>query len=225
MASFDSLIRDILPYVPGCPDSLIETNIRSATIELCEKSRAYTFDLDPITTVSGIYEYEFDQPTGTDVHQILLATYDGHDLDPISPRSLELNYPDWRDRGGTPTVYLQKTPDTFWLVPVPNSNKQLIMNVALKPSRTTRSIDTTFSDTYRDAILYGTVYRLLRIPQKEWTDPIASADYFGLFNEQIRLAELKGRGGDTGVKRTVKYKTAGLSHRKRYGRYGKELDY
>ena len=160
MASFDSLIKDILPYVPGCPDSLIETNIRSATIELCEKSRAYTFDLDPITTVSGIYEYEFDQPTGTDVHQILLATYDGHDLDPISPRSLELNYPDWRDRGGTPTVYLQKTPDTFWLVPVPNSNKQLIMNVALKPSRTTRSIDTTFSDTYRDAILYGTVYRL-----------------------------------------------------------------
>jgi hypothetical protein len=110
-------------------------------------------------------------------------------------------------------------------VPVPNSNKQLIMSVALKPSRTTSSIDTEFSDTYRDAILYGTVYRLLRIPQKEWTDPAASADYFGLFNEQIRLAELKGRGGDTGVKRTVKYKTAGLSHRKRYGRYGKELDY
>ena len=225
MASFDSLIRDILPYVPGCPDSLIETNLRSATIELCEKSRAYTFDLDPITTVSGIYEYEFDQPTGTDVHQILLATYDGHDLDPISPRSLELNYPDWRDRGGTPTVYLQKTPDTFWLVPVPNSNKQLIMTVALKPTRTTTSINTEFSDTYRDAILYGTVYRLLRIPQKAWTDPMASSDYFGLFNEQIRLAELKGRGGYTGVKRTVKYKTAGLSHRKRYGRYGKELDY
>lgn len=225
MASFDSLIRDILPYVPGCPDSLIETNIRSATIELCEKSRAFTFDLDPITTISGTYEYEFDQPSGTEVHQVLWATYDGHDLDPISPRSLELNYPDWRDRGGTPTVYLQKTPTSFWLVPVPNSSKELLMNVALKPTRTTNNIDTAFSNTYRDAILYGTVYRLLRIPQKEWTDPITSSDYFGLFNEQIRLAELKGRGGDTGVKRTVKYKTAGLSHRKRYGRYGKELDY
>ena len=109
----------------------------------------------------------------------------------VSPEHGE---PDWRDRGGTPTVYLQKTPDTFWLVPVPNSNKQLIMNVALKPSRTTRSIDTTFSDTYRDAILYGTVYRLLRIPQKEWTDPTASADYFGLFklvsNKSYNQAEL-----------------------------------
>jgi hypothetical protein len=63
------------------------------------------------------------------------------------------------------------------------------------------------------------------MPGKEWTDPVAAADYFGLFQEQIRLAELKGRGGDTGVKRTVKYKGAGLSPRKRYGRYGRELDY
>ena len=116
MASFDSLVKEILPYVPGCPDSLIKTHLRAATIELCEKSKAFTHDLDPITTISGVYEYEFDQPSGTDVHQILWATYDGNDLDPISPRSLELNYPDWRNKSGIPTVYLQKTPDTFWLV-------------------------------------------------------------------------------------------------------------
>ena len=225
MASFESLVKDVLPYVPGCPDSLIQTNIRSAAIELCEKSKAFTFDLDPITTISGEYEYEFDQPSGTDVHQILWATYDGHDLDPISPRSLELNYPDWRDKTGTPTVYLQKTVNTFWLVPVPNDGKELLINVALKPTRTTNNIDTEFSNTYRDGIIYGTIFRLLRIPQKEWTDPIASADYFNLFQAEIADAELKGRGGDTGVKRTVKYKSAGLSPRKRYGRYGRELDY
>ena len=225
MASFESLVKDVLPYVPGCPDSLIQTNIRSAAIELCEKSKAFTFDLDPITTISGEYEYEFDQPSGTEVHQILWATYDGNDLDPISPGSLELNYPDWRDKTGTPTVYLQKTVNTFWLVPVPNDGKELLINVALKPTRTTNNIDTEFSNTYRDGIIYGTIFRLLRIPQKEWTDPIASADYFNLFQAEIADAELKGRGGDTGVKRTVKYKGAGLSPRKRYGRYGRELDY
>ena len=227
MASFDSLIKDVLPYVPGCPDSLIETTIRSATIELCEKSKAFTHDLDPITTISGTYEYEFDQPSGTDVHQILWATYDRNDLDPISPRSLELNYPDWRDKSGTPTVYLQKTPDTFWLVPVPSAKNVngLLLNVALKPSRTTNSIDTNFSNDYRDGIIYGAVYRLLRMPSKEWTDPVAASDYFNLFQAQVSDAELRGRGGNIGVKRTVKYKGAGLSPRKRYGRYGKELDY
>mgnify|MGYP003121760861 CR=1 len=225
MASFDSLITEILPYVPGCPDSLIETNLRSATIELCEKSKAYTFDLDPLNSISGEYEYEFDQPSGTAVHQILWMTYDGNDLDPISPRSLELNYPDWRDRSGTPTVYLQKTSDSFWLVPTPNSSKEILINVALKPTRTTNSIDTEFSNTYRDGIVYGTIYRLLRIPSKQWTDPVAAADYFNLFQAEVSDAELRGRGGNIGVKRTVKYKSAGLSPRKRYGRYGKELDY
>tara|TARA_R100000734_G_C3318660_1_gene113055 strand:+ start:858 stop:1535 length:678 start_codon:yes stop_codon:yes gene_type:complete len=225
MASFDSLITEVLPYVPGCPDSLIETNLRSATIELCEKSKAFTFDLDPLNSISGEYEYEFDQPSGTDVHQILWMTYDGNDLDPISPRSLELNYPDWRDRSGTPTVFLQKTSDSFWLVPVPNSNKEILINVALKPTRTTNNIDTEFSNTYRDGIIYGAVYRLLRMPSKQWTDPVAAADYFNLFQAEVTDAELRGRGGNIGVKRTVKYKSAGLSPRKRYGRYGKELDY
>ena len=118
-----------------------------------------------------------------------------------------------------------KTVNSFLLVPVHNDGKELLINVALKPTRTTNNIDTEFSNTYRDGIIYGTIFRLLRIPQKEWTDPIASADYFNLFQAEISDAELRGRGGNIGVKRTVKYKSAGLSPRKRYGRYGRELDY
>ena len=127
MASFDSLVKEVLPYVPGCPDTLVENHLRSATIDFAERSKAYVLDLDPITTVSGVYEYDFDQPSGTEVHQILWMTYDGNDMDPISPRSLELNYPDWRDRTSRPHVYLQKTPSTFWVVPVP---QQLLQSLS-----------------------------------------------------------------------------------------------
>jgi hypothetical protein len=227
MASFNSLVKEILPYVPTCPDSLVESNIRSATIELCEKSKAFVFDLDPITAISGVYEYDFDQPTGTDVHQILWATHEGEDLDPISPRSLELNYPDWRDKSSIPQVYLQKNKDTFWLVPVPNSTKTnaIQLSVALKPSRTSNNIDTAFSNDYRDGIIYGTLYRLLRIPSREWSDPNAARDYLSLFNEEVKQAELRARGGDLGVRRLVKYKGVGLTPRKRYKRYGREIDY
>ena len=227
MASFDSLVKEILPYVPGCPDSLVQNHIRSATIDFAERSKAYTLDLDPITTVSGVYEYDFDAPSGTEVHSILWMTYDGKDMDPISPRSLELNYPDWRDRTGQPHVYLQKTPTTFWLTPVPQTtlSNGLLASVALKPTRTTSNIDTTFSNTYRDGIVYGTLYRLLRIPQRSWSDPKAANDYFALYNEEVKQAELKARGGDLGVRRLVKYKGAGGSSRKRYKRYGSEIDW
>ena len=45
MATFSSLVKEVAPYVPMCPDSLIELNLRSATIELCERSKAYVQDL------------------------------------------------------------------------------------------------------------------------------------------------------------------------------------
>tara|TARA_E500000305_G_scaffold106762_1_gene105821 strand:- start:859 stop:1533 length:675 start_codon:yes stop_codon:yes gene_type:complete len=224
MASFSSLVKEILPYVPMCPDSLVEQHLRAATIEFCERSKAYILDMDPFNTISGVYEYDFDIPVGTEVHQVLLMTHDGNDMDPISPRSLELNYPDWRDKTGQPHVYLQKTPTTFWIVPVPSGSKQVIASVALKPTRTSNNIDTTISNQYRDAIIYGALYRLLRIPNKEWTDIGASQEYSFQFSIEAKQAELRARGGDLGVKRTVKYKGIGMP-RRRYGRYGKEIDY
>jgi len=224
MASYSSLVKEVLPYVPFCPDPLVEQNLRSATIEFCERSKAYVLDMDAFNTISGVYEYDFDIPTGTEVHQVLQMTYDGRDMDPISPRSLEVNYPDWRDRTGRPHVYLQKTPSTFWLVPVPQGSFPVIASVALKPSRTSNNIDTTISNQYRDGIIYGTLYRLLRMPGREWTDINAAREYLAQFNNEITQAELRARGGDLGVKRTVKYKGIGKP-RRRYGRYGKEIDY
>lgn len=225
MAAYSSLVKEVLPFVPFCPDSLVEQQLRSATIEFCERSKAYVLDMDPFNTVAGVYEYDFDVPTGTEVHQILYMTYDGKDMDPISPRSLELNYPDWRDRTGTPHVYLQKNPTTFWVVPVPSGTDQVIASVALKPTRTSNNIDTTISNQYRDAIIYGTLYRLLRMPNREWSDVGAAQEYLYQFNLEINQAELRARGGDLGVKRTVKYKGLGMPRRRRGRKYGQELDY
>lgn len=180
--------------------------------------------MDPFNTIAGVYEYDFDIPVATEVHQVLYMTHDGNDMDPISPRSLELNYPDWRNRTGNPHVYLQKSLSLFWIVPVPSGSKEVIVSVALKPTRTSNNIDTTISNQYRDAIIYGTLYRLLRMPNREWTDIGAAQEYLYQFNLEITQAELRARGGDLGVKRTVKYKGIGLP-RRRYGKYGKEIDY
>ena len=62
------------------------------------------------------------------------------------------------------------------------------------------------------------------MPSREWTDVAAAREYLAQFNNEITQAELKARGGDLGVKRAVKYKGIGRP-RRRYGRYGKEIDY
>ena len=226
MASFESFMKDVLPYVPGCPDTVVENALRSSSIELCEKAAVYTKELDPISTVAGIYEYEFGQPTGTKVDKVIWGIYDGKDLEAITPRALESRKPKWRDSSntGTPEYFLQQSPDLFWLVPVPDTSltNGIILNVSLKPSRSSNNIATEIADDYRDGIIFGALYRLLRMPARDWTDPNAARDYAGLFASTVQEAEIKARRADIGVGRKVKYAGVGVAPTRRYRRYGSE---
>ena len=226
MASFESFMKDVLPYVPGCPDTVVENALRSSSIELCEKASVYTKELDPISTVAGIYEYGFDQPVGTRVDKIIWAIYDGKDLEAITPRILENRKPKWRDSNSksTPQYFLQQSPELFWLIPIPDTTKSggIIMNVSLKPSRSSNNILTQVADDYRDGIIFGALYRLLRMPARDWSDPQAAADYSGLFRQTVEDAEIKARRADIGVGRKVTYSGVGVPPTRRYRRYGSE---
>ena len=226
MASFESFMKDVLPYVPGCPDTVVENALRSSSIELCEKAAVYTKELDPISTVAGIYEYEFNQPAGTKVDKIIWVMYDGKDLEAVTPRGLESRKPKWRDANNTstPEYFIQQSPDLFWLVPVPDTTKSggIIMNVSLKPSRSSNNIATEIADDYRDGIIFGALYRLLRMPSRDWSDPQAAVDYAGLFAQTVQDAEIKARRADIGVGRKVVYSGVGLPPTRRYRRYGSE---
>ncbi len=224
MASFESFMKDVLPYVPGCPDTVVENALRSSSIELCEKAAVYTKELDPISTVAGIYEYEFNQPAGTKVDKIIWAIYNGEDLEAITPRGLEGQNPKWRDNQATPKHFIQQSPDLFWLVPIPDTTLAggIVMNVSLKPSRSSNNIATEVADDYRDGIVFGALYRLLRMPARDWSDPIAASDYAGLFRETVQAAEVKARRADIGVGRKVVYSGVGVAPTRRYRRYGSE---
>jgi hypothetical protein len=74
---------------------------------------------------------------------------------------------------------------------------------------------------YRDAIINGALFRLLRLPSKEFTDYQGAQVYSALFSQGIRDAKLKASQGDMPVARKVRYggvhKSYGLA-RKKYGR-------
>ena len=64
------------------------------------------------------------------------------------------------------------------------------------------------------------LYRLLRIPNKDWTDLTGAQVYGSLFNQGITDAERKARGANTGVARTVKYGGTSGAWRTRRRQYG-----
>jgi hypothetical protein len=223
--SYEALLPDILPMVPGCPDSLIKNNIRAAVIELCERASVYQAELDPLTTVGNIYEYDLEAPSGTAVQKILWITHEGKDLEPLTSTLLEQRIPKWREGNGVPEYYVQQGSALVWLAPIPTATgvSSTIVRAVLKPTHTSSACDDGVMNDYRDTIINGALFRLLRIPNKEWTDLQGASVYGSLFNEGTMIAERKARGADTGVARRVRYGgTTGAwrTRRRHYGRGG-----
>lgn len=225
---YEAFLPEILPMVPGCPDSLIESSVRSAAIEFCQRSEAYQIDLDPVTTVDRIYEYDLDSPRGTSVQKILWATHQGRDLEPVTTTLLEQRLPRWREKGqeGVPKFFVQQSSKTFHLAPVPATKvvNGTIVRAVLKPTFESTACDDDVMTDYRDTIINGALFRLLRMPNKEWSDLTSAAVYGQLFNQGVEEAERRARKADTAVTRKVKYGGASAgawrTRGRRYGRGG-----
>jgi hypothetical protein len=219
--SYEVLLPEILPMVPGCPDTLAEVAVRSAAIDFCTRTEAYRADLDPLTTVKNIHEYDFEPPSGTVVHSIVSATYDGTNLEPITPKLLDQRMPNWRKDNGDPKYFVKVSPTVMWLVPRPAETRALSVNVrvVLKPTVTSTTVDDNLLNDYRSAIVHGALYNLLRMPSKDWSDPIGAQQYGMLYEQEVQQAIRRADYGDMPIARKVKYGGIGAGVRK--GRYGK----
>ena len=222
---YETLLPEILPMVSGCPDTLVENNIRAAVIELCERASVYQAELDPVTTVSNIYEYDLETPTGTSVQKVLWVTHQGKDLEPLTTTLLEQRLPKWREESGVPEYFIQQTSSTFVLAPIPSDTVvgSTIVRAVLRPTHTSTACDEDVMNDYRDTIVNGALFRLLRIPNKDWSDLQSASIYGQLFNQGVTDAERRSRNADTAVRRSVKY--GGMSgpwrtRRRRYGNGG-----
>ena len=211
--SYETLLPDVLPHVNGCIDTLAENNIKAAVIELCERAGIYRQELDPITAVGDRYEYDFDAPNGTSVHRIEWVTYEGEELEPITSSLLEQRLKNWREESGQPAYYVQQSSTSFFIAPVPASNSTSAIKVkaVLKPTYASGGCDDDVVNDYRDTIVNGALFRLLRMPAKEWTDMNAAGVYGSLFNEGVLRAEQEARGANVGVSRKVNYGGIGNS--------------
>jgi len=220
--TYETLLPEILPMVPGCPDTLIESNIRAAVIELCERANVYQVELDPLTTVSGIFEYDLETPQDTSVRRILWATHKGKDLEPLTTTLLEQRLPKWREESGVPEYFVQKTSETFLVAPIPAATLvgSTIVRAVLRPTHTSTACDNDVMNDYRDTIVNGTLFRLLRVPNKDWSDLQSASVYGQLFNQGVTDAERRSRNADTAVRRSVRYGGTSGAWRTRRRRYG-----
>lgn len=182
MASWSSLIPDVVPFVPGCPDPMIEQEIRSAAIEFFQRTRAWVEWLEPFQSQPGAIDYDLDLPAASEVVRIERATRDGRPLDVVGFRTLMAD-PSLAESYG-PMALTSSDRVTVTLSQPSGIGSRIQVQVSLMPTRTASGVGDTLMSKHRDAIAEGAKYRLMRMPGP-MNQPASAEDARQLFERAV----------------------------------------
>lgn len=187
----ESMLKWLLPLVPGCPDMMALTYYKRALREFCEETYAYQRDLDPIQIEGGIAQYDLDVDTGFEVTTIISAFIGQWPVVPLAPHQVR---PTW---ASIPGRYVQWDGTTVTLYPTPavDGADPLVLRVALTPTLSATDMDDGFADEYGEEIANGAAYRLMSMPKQPFTDLNGSLVYKAAFGRAISGARIEFNRG------------------------------
>lgn len=173
-ATLDSWMKDLLGHTPGAVRSIVQRELLSAAREFYSKTFAWYTVLTGYDQTSGEGTYVFTpSDENTDVIRVLDVAVSGVPISRLASK------PFAADQGSTqPSGFFSTDANKIVLRPTPTSTvtAALAFRVALCPKRSaTRLPDIALAQHY-DAILDGTLGRLLIHPSKPYTNAVA-ADY------------------------------------------------
>ena len=201
------LLPEFMAEVKGCPNPIAKRAFRSSAIAFCRESESYIYVSDPLTTVAGMPELEFDTPEDTRVSKVLSLTFDGRKLEPTSELMLDNRIPDWRERVGAPQVFFKLPGDRARLSPTPEKTEpqSVTATLALVPLRQSDGIEEDYIEEHLEAIIHGTLNRLMSMRDQPWFNPQLASAHGMQFQEAILQAKRTGRGDNYAKIRTTTY--------------------
>lgn len=113
--AFTDVLPKVLPSVPGCPQPLAEQHIRDAAIRVCERTLAWRYAQPKYQLLPGVFDYEYQKPTDTEVHAVFRAVVNDSALEVLTLEQALDKYPEWADiySGEDPSVLWSLTPPSY----------------------------------------------------------------------------------------------------------------
>ena len=198
--SIDTLLKFVLPYLPGCPENLAIDALRSAAVRLCEDSLIWRYNITPIDVVTGTDEYTINPPSKSSIIAPITIQYDGQDV-PLPIRTeewLDIHDSGWRlGKDGQPTAVVMLAPEIIKLNRKPEKDITggLVPRVALKPTDSADTIDDILATHWKKALRFGALNELYEIPGKKWSDAERAEHYGNLFNFEVQRARAVANKG------------------------------
>jgi hypothetical protein len=169
MTAHTAFLDYVLPQVPGATQEMALLEIKSTIIDFCEKSLILQTDLDPITTLINISEYDLEPPKDRLVVKIMKMWFKGVNL----------------------------TPRSFSVYPIPNVKdvSSITLRVALKPTRSATTIDDLIYEEYAETIGHGAITRLALSPNKPYSNAQLAAARNALYTAGLNVARQRAQDG------------------------------
>jgi hypothetical protein len=191
--AFSTLVTELAPSVPGCPEATMIQYIRRAAIDACRRTLMWRYDAPTITLVAGTTDYSFSPPSDTVVCAVLSALMNNA---PIATPMLEdaiAQYPQWTTQDGEPRLLCQVSLDRFVPLPTPDAQKPYVVRMiyALEPTPTATGMDEVVLNELDVAIVHKALQDLLVLPKVFWEDRDLAAYHARQY--MARLAEKRAK--------------------------------
>lgn len=211
MATYETFLEYVRPSVNGASEPLMVRAIRDACIDFCAQSQIFVQMLDPIVSVANIADYDIESPDDTMIAKVVTLWYDSTIIQNVTQK--DLVRPDvaaaqfglsvvpgtpkraffvTNSSPGNPVLYLDPVPDT--------SNLNIILSVALKPSRDSTTVFDQLYEDYAEQIGHGAVAKLMKIKGTVFYDMVQSAIEDKMFRAGINDAMMRANTGNIGAK-------------------------
>lgn len=164
-------------------------------------------DVDSGAAVTKLsYLYPIVTPSQTVMAKILKAWLNDSPLDPISPDDLDTEWnntefawvgANWRTDLNLPTRFYMENETTVGLVLAPDSDGNLRLKAALKPTRDATTLPTWMYERYVETIAHGAKMRIMLIPKKPYSDATMGAYHRDMFNAEVSAARIRTARGNT----------------------------
>jgi len=201
-------LQEVRVHTPDAPGRVIIDAFRKASRDFCRRTLAWR-DEGTANTVAGTSTYQVYDPTTAVVVDIFAPRLD--DQYTLTKKTLagivavDAELPTKSDR--PEYIYLNAgARNQVVLAGVPDAVYTLKLEAVLMPTEALATIDDDLWDRWGEAIISGTLARLMRMPNKQWSDLKLSDYHRNLFEMAVPEARSKAADGHmVGVHRKTAY--------------------
>lgn len=212
MKFWDDFLSEVMPYVENCPLPVAKHSIQNAAIEFCQRTALWRRELDPISIIANIYDYDLDDEISADesvssINFAFLTEVSGETPMKVTTEdTMQQTIRNWRTlTSSKPQAVMLTDTENLRTYPIPEAAIAggLVVGLILKPSRIAGGLPDWIYEQWAEAIAYGAKAKLFSMKSRPWYDAQEALDEQDNFDMAIKDATIRTNKGHSRANTSV----------------------